>query len=371
MTTEKTKTSAKKPPDPVSNPSRRQVLSRTAAVGAGLAVGAPFVLVPGSAKAAGKVSYAADGGRNFDIMKEIFLNPFQEETGIETVPIPTGRNVSKIKAQVETGNIEWDVIGLGGAPSMVAMKEGLLEPIDTNIVDLSNHAFPEWQWPSALGTFYYFGGIAYRPSSHGDMGKHPRTWPEYWDGEGIPGRRGMRARPQEEMERALVADGVSPKDLYPLDEDRAFKSLDRIKPYCKHWIKETPQTISLLQSKEIDFVYTYSGRVEAGKEQGLDMEFVYDSVVSTPLCFIVPKGSKNKDNAMKLINYFLTETVQRNVAIRLAFGIVNRTAAANLPPETLAKLPNLDDPNNVSVDVAYWAENLTRLQKKYAEWLIT
>ena len=70
---------------------------------------------------------------------------------------------------------------------MVAMKEGLLEPIDTNIVDLSNHAFPEWQWPSALGTFYYFGGIAYRPSSHGDMGKHPRTWPEYWDGEGIPG----------------------------------------------------------------------------------------------------------------------------------------------------------------------------------------
>lgn len=207
MTTKKTELPAKQP-DPVSNPSRRQVLSRTAAIGAGVAIGAPFVLVPGSAKAAGSVSYAADGGRNFDIMKEIFLNPFQEETGIETIPIPTGRNVSKIKAQVETGNVEWDVIGLGGAPSMVAMKEGLLEPIDTDIVDLSNHAFPEWQWPSALGTFYYFGGIAYRPSSHGAMGKHPRTWPEYWDGEGIPGRRGMRARPQEEMERALVADCV-------------------------------------------------------------------------------------------------------------------------------------------------------------------
>ena len=370
MTTRKPKTPARRT-NRGGRPSRRQVLAGTATLGAGLAVGGPLILVPGSAKAAGRVSFAADGGRNFDIMKEVWLKPFQEETGIETVPIATGRNVSKIKAQVETGNIEWDVIGLGGAPAMVAMNEGLLEPIDTDIVDLSNHAFPEWQWPSAIGTYFYFGGIAYRPSSHGAEGKHPRTWGEYWDGEAIPGRRGMRARPQEEMERALVADGVSPNDLYPLDEDRAFKSLDRIKPYCKHWIKETPQTITLLQSKEIDFVYTYSGRVEAAKEQGLDMEFVYDSVVSTPLCFIVPKGSKNKDNAMKLINHFLGEKIQRAWSIRANYGIVNRNAAANLPPEALARLPKLGDPRMINVDVEYWAKNLTRMQKKYAEWLIT
>jgi putative spermidine/putrescine transport system substrate-binding protein len=351
--------------------SRRQFLAGTAAVGAGLAVGGPLILVPGRAKAAGKVSFAADGGRNFDIMKEVWLTPFQKETGIETIPIPTGRNVSKIKAQVETGNIEWDVIGLGGAPSMVAMNEGLLEPIDTNIVDLSRHNFPQWQWPSAVGTYYYFGGIAYRPSSHGAKGKHPRTWSEWWDVKGIPGRRGMRARPQEEMERALVADGVAPDKLYPLDENRAFKSLDRVKTQVKHWIKETPQTITLLQSKEIDFSYTYSARVEAAKEQGLDMEFVYDSVISTPLCFIVPKGSKNKDNAMKLINYFLSEKVQRNWSIRANYGIVNKMAADNLPPKTLARLPKLDDPRMIKVDVEYWAKNLKRMQKKYAEWLIT
>ena len=127
----------------------------------------------------------------------------------------------------------------------------------------------------------------------------------------------------------------------------------------------------MLQSKEIDFSYTYSARVEAAKEQGLDMEFVYDSVISTPLCFIVPKGSKNKDNAMKLINYFLSEKVQRNWSIRANYGIVNKMAADNLPPKTLARLPKLDDPRMIKVDVEYWAKNLKRMQKKYAEWLIT
>ena len=46
----------------------------------------------------------------------------------------------------------------------------------------------------------------------------------------FPGRRALRNHPIATLEAALMADGVAPDKLYPLDVDRAFKKLEEIKP---------------------------------------------------------------------------------------------------------------------------------------------
>ena len=52
----------------------------------------------------------------------------------------------------------------------------------------------------------------------------PRSWKEFWDVARLPGKRGLWKRAPQTLEVALMADGVEPRNLYPLDVDRAFRS---------------------------------------------------------------------------------------------------------------------------------------------------
>ena len=61
-----------------------------------------------------------------------FFKPFTEATGIR---VKTAAPVSyaKLKAQVQTGNYEWDITAITQADLLRADREGLVEPIDWSI----------------------------------------------------------------------------------------------------------------------------------------------------------------------------------------------------------------------------------------------
>ena len=52
-----------------------------------------------------------------------------------TSPVDAG----KLKAMVQSGNVEWTVTEIGPEEAMLAEKEGLLEPLDHKIIDLSGY----------------------------------------------------------------------------------------------------------------------------------------------------------------------------------------------------------------------------------------
>ena len=64
----------------------------------------------------------------------------------------------------------------------------------------------------------------------------------------------MRKNPIDTLEIALMADGVAPKDLYPLDLDRAFRKLDEIKDHIAVWWTGGAQSTQLLESGEVDMI---------------------------------------------------------------------------------------------------------------------
>ena len=170
---------------------------------------------------------------------------------------------------------------------------------------------------------------------------------------------------------ALMADGVPAKQLYPMDVDRAFRSLDRIKPYVAKWIVETPQTISLIQSNEIDFVYTYSGRVQAARKQGVSIAYVYQANIVTPAYTCVAKGTRNKAAAMKLTSYFARPEQQAMFCNTLGYTPIKRSALKLLTPETMAQQPKLDDPKTAVTNINWWADNFIEVNKRFKEWLLT
>jgi putative spermidine/putrescine transport system substrate-binding protein len=340
---------------------RRDLLVR------GAALALPAVIIPARAFADQKLVFVSYGGTTQEAQEKTVIRAFQQETGIQVITA-SGPDVAKLKAQVRTGNIEWDVVNFIGSQAVSAAREGLLEKIDYSIVDASDMFLPTKE--ATLPWYSYGGGIGYDPNRH-PAGKHPRDWPQFWDARSFPGRRGLRSRPDENLELALMADGVPAKSLYPLDVDRAFKSLDRIKSHVAKWMAETPQTISLLQANEVDFVFTYSGRVEAAKKQGLNLAYVYESNIVTPAYMCVAKGTRNRAASMKLVNYFLRPDLQAAFCNVMGYTPVKRAAMKLLTPEVRAQQPNLDDPTTAVTDVEWWADNFAEVNKRFKEWLIT
>lgn len=323
------------------------------------------------AKAAGVLRYADDGGANFDARKAGFLDPFSEKTGTEIRHYIGQRNLAKIKAMVDTGNIEFDIVCDSGIVAAGAGAGGLLQPIDKSKLDLADHMFPEWNSDTTVAFQYFAGGIAYNTKAIGDK-PIPKTWADFWNVKDFPGRRGFLTFPYWVLEAALAADGVAAKDLYPLDVDRAYKSLDKIKSAVQIWVKDTGKTIEYLQNGELDYVYTSSARAEEAKKNGLPIDFIYDFAVSSPQNLYIVKGAENYDTAVDLMNFFLTniDGGVKYFTDRIGYGPTSKAMLDKLPPEILAKLPSRDNPNSIWMNADWWGKNLEEVTRRHELWLL-
>ena len=72
------------------------------------------------------VSY---GGSYARACQKAYHEPFTAETGIEVRLDDFNGDLAQIRAQVETGNVHWDIVDLNFAEMVRACDEGLLEPV--------------------------------------------------------------------------------------------------------------------------------------------------------------------------------------------------------------------------------------------------
>ena len=109
---------------------------------------------------------------------------------------------------------------------------------------------PRFVTDHSVGSFYYSFVIGCNP---GSVSECPKTWADLFDTTKFPGKRTFyKWSAPGVIEVALLADGVAPAKLYPLDLDRAFKKLDTIKGDIIWW-SGGAQSQQLLASAEASF----------------------------------------------------------------------------------------------------------------------
>ncbi len=340
---------------------RRSILKAAAAAPlAGLASWAP------AAGAAQSITVTCWGGDYEKNVRVIFAEPFTKETGIG-VNIVNNADLTKLKVQVRNNNVSWDVFDSIGPHILSASKDGIWEPIDRNIVDTSSLIVPGGA--DHVGTFLFAAGIAYDPKRF-PSGKFPTNFKEFWDVEKFPGRRALRPRVSEMLEIALVADGVEPSKLYPLDVERAFKSLERIKKHVRKWTETTPETISLVINNEVDFSYSFITRVIPSQQAGNSIDMPLSQTVNATEYLAVPKGSRNREAAMRYIAFVLRPDRQAEFSNRMFFSPNNKAAAGLVQEATKKYLPDMASKDNIVIDDAWWADNFEALQKRFTGWLL-
>lgn len=331
------------------------------------ACGAPTPQSPKTGASAGpSLTFASWGGTTQQAQQSAWTDPFTKSGGTSVIQAgPT--DYGRLKAMVEAKSPEWHVVDVEGDFVRRAGSE-LLEPIDYNALPKAD-IFPEWVSEYGVGDFAYSFVIAYSTKAK----SHPTNWAEFFDTKKFPGKRSFYKYSYSGIfEAALLADGVEPDKLYPLDWDRAFKKLDTIKKDIVWW-ETGAQSQLYLTNGSADYVCAWNGRVYDLIQKGAPVAIEWNQNLQAADYLVVPKGTPNKAEAMKLIGYSLQPEQQAKFAELTAYAPVNKKGLELVPEKTRPFLSTSEENRSkgVVINDDFWAKGRGEIQTRWDTWLVS
>ena len=340
-----------------------------------------------TATAADALTVASWGGSYARACVKGYHQPFIAETGIEVRLDDYNGGLAQVRAQVETGNVYWDVIDLEITDAVRGCDEGLLEPIDT--ADLppapdgtpaEQDLYPQTQTECGVGTLFYSTVYAYNPESL--PGEKPATLADFFDLERFPGRRGMRRVPYVNLEFALIADGVPLDQVYatldtPEGVDRAFRKLDTVKSQIVWW-EAGAQPPQMLADGEVVMSTAYNGRIfNAQILENQPFVIVWDGQVLDIGQLGIIAGAPNLEAARSFVAFAARTESMLGVARHIAYGPARRSATPLVSThlETGVDMrPHMPTtPEHLSRalqnDWEWWSDHADEMNERFSSWL--
>ena len=199
-------------------------------------------------------------------------------------------------------------------------------------------------------------------------GNVPAGWADYFDTAKFPGKRGAWDYSEGGMfEFALMADGVAPADLYPLDLPRATAKLNTIKDDIVFWASGA-ESQELIGSGEVAMTMIWNGRGWSAKNiDNKPVEMQWNQQIVTADYLVVPKGSPNKDAAMTFIAYTACAANNAGPSEFIPYGPTNKNSTANPAMVNDLSVTNADE-NSAYFDDAYLAENFDEIDAAWQAW---
>jgi putative spermidine/putrescine transport system substrate-binding protein len=327
--------------------------------------------VAGSGGKNGKTVIVRDSGGSYGAaLQKAIYTPFTQETGI-TVKV-LNLDDAPLLAQIKQGRPQCDLINNAMMSHYKYVAQDALEKLDRDrIKSVKSAKIPDNQITDhAIGSSFYGQCIAYRTDAFG--GRKPESWADFWDTKTFQGSRAM-VHPDgdlPELEFALLADGVPMDKLYPLDVDRAFKVLTRLRPHIKKFWDSGPLPGVLLSRQEVTMSTVWDGRIADLKKQGIPVERQLNGMRRQFQGYAIAKGAANLDAAYQLMDFSLRAESQANLAKAFPSNPSSPLAYAKLTEDernALAGAPQYYD-KGFDADVDWWLKNEAAVTKRWLEW---
>lgn len=307
---------------------------------------------------------ASWGGGYQESQRNAIFEPFKNKTGINLVETKT--EYGKIREMVRKGDVTVDVADVETFFVYQAGEEGLLEPINYQVINKES-IISNGTHKYGVGAVVWSTILAYNKDLTGD--KIPTSWADIWDTKKFPGKRTLRDHPVSTLEIALLADGVEPESIYPIELNRAFKKLDEIKDKIVWW-KDGDQPRQLLSSKEVIMASAWNGRVYAAIKDDQPLGICWNQGIMDLDWWVIPKGTKNRKLADRFLQYALSEEPQADQTNYISYGPTNKNAIDKSNKKILPFLPT--NPENLNkqffINAIWWAENEKEIKEKWDAW---
>jgi putative spermidine/putrescine transport system substrate-binding protein len=332
------------------------------------------------------------GGAYSKSQQNAYHTPYTDKTGVKIINDESSAEaVSKLRAMNEAGNVTWDVVDVVAADALRLCDEGLAMEIDpdTMLADAPDGTKASEDFGDLLvgdcfiPQIVYSTTVGYRTDLIGDTA--PTDICAIFDTEAYPGKRSLEKRPINNMEWALLCDGVAKGDVYDVLEtdegqQKALDKLATIKDDVIWWSAgaDTPQ---LLADGEVVMGSTYNGRLfSLIAEQDQPVAMLWDAQVFDLDGWIIPTGLSEERQA-RALDYIMFATDTQRLADQskwISYGPARKSSAplvgkhAELGIEMAPHMPT--DPENAKNTFLYnyefWADYRDDIDAKFQAWLV-
>jgi len=309
------------------------------------------------------------GGAYQEAQRKAFFEPFTKETGIKIVETSTP-DYGKFYEWQKGGTTSVDVVDVETYFVFQAGRKGALRR-------LSKDVSADKTLMSGGVNDYGLASCAYADVIAWNSGRHPDwrglTWADFWNTAQFKGARGLRDLPASTLEAALLAKGVSPSRLYPLDVSSAFAALTdlRKRERIALWSGGS-QPIEWLLNGSVELTSAWNGRVYDAQKEGKQLAMTFDGGMLDWLWWVIPVNSLHSAAAERFIEFTLRADRQAALARLIPYGPANQDALKLLDEATLSHLPTSPTilAKLIQRDNNWWAEHDEQVQPQWREWKV-
>ncbi|MDM5339573.1 ABC transporter substrate-binding protein [Fictibacillus enclensis] len=273
-----------------------------------------------------------------DYIDTDLIKRFEKETGIKVIYETFDSNEAML-TKIQQGGTTYDI----AVPSEYMIdkmrKEHLLIPLDhSKLPNLKNIDPRFMDLPFDEGNKYsvpYFWGtvgIVFNPKMLN--GKKITSWNDLWDPD-LRNKILLVDGAREIMGMGLNSLGYSLNDTNHAHLQEAKRKLDTLTPNIKAIVGDEIRL--LLQNEEASIGIVWSGVASEIMSENEDLEYVVPKEGSN-LWFdnmVIPKTAKNKEAALKFMNFMLDPKIAAQNAEYVNYSTPNKKALAYMPKETV------------------------------------
>ncbi|WP_432974924.1 ABC transporter substrate-binding protein [Dactylosporangium sp. CA-233914] len=314
----------------------------------------------------GSITYAGFGGTYQEAVKTALFDPYSKDSGVKVLYDSSGSDVAKLVQMSKSNSMNLDLIDAEDSSLAQFMAAGVLQPIDTK--SLNGFADPSAVTEYSVPWYTFSRNLFWNKDK---VAGGLQSWADLFDTKRIPGKRGMVGLPWGILEGALIADGVKPSQLYPLDLKRAFAKLDTIRGDTV-FFRSNGDLQNAISQGEITLGYGNLARIKSiAKSGAVPLDYTWKGAVLSVQQLVIPKGAPDEQDAYKAIEYSLKPEVQKAIMDKLGYTPSLKSVLDGLDAKTRADLPGTQETasdETFRIDVSWWAKNGADVLKRWQDW---
>lgn len=361
---------------------------------AGLALlGVAWVCLPAWADSVRRLQVVSWGGAYADSQQKAYIDPYKAVAPNVEISLVNagGEQVARLREQLRAGQSAWDLVDVSAADAIRLCKEGVAMPVPHDILlsPAPDGTLPTQDFGQTIISECFIPEIVYSTTFgyRTDRFKTPPTkLCDIFDFERFPGLRALEERPINNLEWALICDGVPAESVYaeletPEGLERALNKLATLNGNVRWW-RDGAQPAEWLAKGEVVIASAYNGRLfnvmtRKGKKAPVGMlwdwqAFDFDG-------WIIPKSTANLNEVLRFVRYATATEQLAAQASYISYGPARRSASAlvgkhaDLGIDMAPYLPTApENAKNVLIyNYDWWAQNRDRIDQRFRQWIAT
>ncbi|MEZ5773676.1 MAG: extracellular solute-binding protein [Hyphomicrobiaceae bacterium] len=351
------------------------------------------------------------GGAYAESQRKAYFEPYMALTPDVKIDVVNagGEQVKALREQARSGVVDWDLVDVTAADAIRLCREGIALPIDHDkVLRRAPDETPASQdfgqtivSPCFIPEIVYSTTFGYRTDK---VPETPTSLCDVFDLQRFPGKRALERRPINNLEWALICDGVPADTVYQVldTEEGVAQALHKLATIRNDvvWWTDGNEPVEWLAKGEVVFASAYNGRLfdlitrpppkpakddrKSKKRKKAEPEpkpvpvaILWDRQVFDFDGWIIPRGTTKLQAVLDFVR-FATDTERlADQARYIAYGPARRssTPLVGTNAETGIDMKPFmpTSPENARTTLIYnydwWAQNRDRMDKRFREWL--